>query len=204
MRLYMTPGSCSTGIHILLEEIDNPFEAAIVNLLAGDQFKPDYVAMNPKSTIPTLLRDDGTALTEFQTIAYWLARTKPQGEADAGRSRRRRAGDGGDGLRCRHNPHAGLRADLHDIHLHARRVRIRCGAARGREIAVKGLGLMDKVLEGKDYVAGALSIADAALFYVEFWAEKTGIELPPNCSAHYQRMRARPAVYRVLREEGYR
>ena len=34
--------------------------------------------------------------------------------------------------------------------------------ARGREIAVKGLGLMDKVLEGKEYVAGAFSIADAA------------------------------------------
>ena len=66
MRLYMTPGSCSTGIHILLEEIDNPFEAAIVNLPAGDQFKPDYVAMNPKSTIPTLLRDDGTARRSFR------------------------------------------------------------------------------------------------------------------------------------------
>jgi glutathione S-transferase len=76
--------------------------------------------------------------------------------------------------------------------------------ARGREIAVKGLGLMDKVLDGKDYVAGTFSIADAALFYVEFWADKTGIELPPNCLAHYQRMRARPAVHRVLREEGYR
>ena len=53
-------------------------------------------------------------------------------------------------------------------------------------------------------MAGAFSIADAALFYVEFWADKTGMELPPNCLAHYQRMRARPAVHRVLREEGYR
>jgi glutathione S-transferase len=75
---------------------------------------------------------------------------------------------------------------------------------RGREIAVKGLGLMDKVLEGKDYVAGTFSIADAALFYIEFWADKTGVALPPNCLGHYQRMRARPAVHRVLREEGYR
>jgi len=28
-----------------------------------DHFKPDYVAINPKSTIPTLVRSDGTALT---------------------------------------------------------------------------------------------------------------------------------------------
>lgn len=37
MKLYMTPGSCSTGIHILLEEIGLPFEVYVVNLMAGDQ-----------------------------------------------------------------------------------------------------------------------------------------------------------------------
>jgi hypothetical protein len=78
MKLYMTPGSCSTGIHIILEELEQVFEAYIVNLPAGDHFKPDYVAINPKSTIPTLLRRDGTALTEVQAIAYWCA---PRGAA---------------------------------------------------------------------------------------------------------------------------
>ena len=78
MKLYMTPGSCTTGIHILLEELDKPFEAYIVNLPAGDHYKSDYVALNPKSTIPTLVRDDGSALTEFQAIAWWLARSNPK------------------------------------------------------------------------------------------------------------------------------
>jgi glutathione S-transferase len=41
------------------------------------------------------------------------------------------------------------------------------------------------------------------LFYVEFWADKTGMTLPANLTAHYRRMLARPAVHRVLREEGY-
>ena len=36
MKFYMTPGSCSTGIHILLEECGLIFEVTIVNLLAGD------------------------------------------------------------------------------------------------------------------------------------------------------------------------
>ena len=63
---------------------------------------------------------------------------------------------------------------------------------------------MDKVLEGKEYVVGALSVADAALFYIEFWAAaRLGMELPPNCAAHYERMRARPAVQRVLQQEGF-
>jgi glutathione S-transferase len=53
-------------------------------------------------------------------------------------------------------------------------------------------------------VADHFSIADAALFYVEFWADKLSIDLPEHCRAHYQRMLARPVVQRVLREEGYR
>jgi glutathione S-transferase len=76
--------------------------------------------------------------------------------------------------------------------------------ARGREIVQKGFALMNDALAGRDYVAGDFSIADAALFYVEFWADKIGIALPEHCRAHYQRMLARPVVARVLREEGYR
>ena len=76
--------------------------------------------------------------------------------------------------------------------------------ARGREIVAKGFAVMDAVLAGRDYLAGSFSIADAALFYVEFWADRLKMDLPPNCLAHYQRMLARPVVQRVLREEGYR
>ena len=61
---------------------------------------------------------------------------------------------------------------------------------------------MDKALEGKEYLAGAFSIADAALFYVEFWASALKMSCGPNCAAHYERMRARPAVQRVMQQEG--
>ena len=76
--------------------------------------------------------------------------------------------------------------------------------ARGREIVVKAFEVMNEELEGKDYVAGAFSAADAALFYVEFWADKTKMTLPPHCLSHYRRMLQRPAVRQVLAEEGYR
>ena len=69
MKFYMVPGSCSTGIHILLEEIGLVFEAYIVNLPKGEHLTPEYLAINPNGTIPTLLRDDGVALTDFVSIA---------------------------------------------------------------------------------------------------------------------------------------
>lgn len=77
-KFYMTPGSCSTGIHILLEECGLVFEAHIVNLLAGDQYKKEYLAINPKGSIPALVLDDGSSLTEFSAIAWLLARSYPK------------------------------------------------------------------------------------------------------------------------------
>jgi glutathione S-transferase len=75
--------------------------------------------------------------------------------------------------------------------------------ARGREIAANGFSVMDKTLDGKDYVAGPYSIADAALFYVEFWAGRLKQQLPPHCAAHFARMKARPAVQSTLAAEGF-
>ena len=64
--------------------------------------------------------------------------------------------------------------------------------------------MLDKALAGKNYIAGnEFSPADAALFYVEFWAAKRlNMKLPANVSAHYDRMMARPAVQRAVQQEG--
>ena len=68
----------------------------------------------------------------------------------------------------------------------------------------KGFAVLDKALAGKSYLGGdSLSIGDAAVFYVEFWAAaRLGMKLPPNVAAHYERMKARPAVQRVMKQEG--
>ena len=204
MKLYMTPGSCSTGIHILLEELDRPFEAYIVNLMAGDQNKPGYLAINPKSTIPTLVRDDGTALTEFGAIAYWLARTHPKAKLLPG-------DPDGDALVIETMDYAvgtihgqGFARIFTTANFTPNEADHEAVKARGRDIVEKAFAIVDAMLAGKEYAAGSFSIADAALFYVEFWADKIKIDLPPNCLAHYRRMLARPVVQRVLREEGYR
>ena len=202
-KFYMTPGSCSTGIHLLLEECGLVFEAYIVNLLAGDQYKKEYLAINPKGTIPALVLDDGTALTEFSAIAWWLARTYPKRkllpESIEGEVRVL-------GL---------MNYAVHTLHTQgfARIFTTERFApsshdhesvkAQGRQIVENGLALMARELEGRSYLADHFTIADAALFYNEFWADRIGIPLPANCAAHYRRMLTRPAVRQVLAEEGY-
>jgi glutathione S-transferase len=203
MKLYYSPGACSLGIHVLLEEIGKPYEVERVDLQKGQQYETGFTSINPKSKVPTLKRDDGSVLTEFPAIATWLARTN-SGKAllpsDAeGEARALEAMDyvvstmhmQGFSRMFRPMNFAPSEADHEKV------------KARGREIFEKGLNLMSQALEGKEYVAGKFSVADAALFYVEFWAAgRMKMPLPKNCAAHYERMKSRPAVKRALEQEG--
>ena len=69
MDLYYSPGACSLGIHVLLEEIGKPYGLKKVSLKDGEQYKPEFLSINPKAKVPTLVRDDGSVLTEFPAIA---------------------------------------------------------------------------------------------------------------------------------------
>ena len=203
MKFYMTPGSCSTGIHILLEECGLVFEAHLVNLLAGDQNAAAYRKINPKGTIPALMLDDGSVLTDFGAIAWWLGRRYPKrGLLPASIEDEVRVL----GL---------LNHAVHTLHMQGfariftteRFAPSSCDhasvQAQGRQIVEQGFAVVDRELAGRDYVVERFGVADAALFYVEFWADRIGIDLPPHCAAHYRRMLTRPAVRQVLAEEGY-
>jgi glutathione S-transferase len=204
MKLYYAPGACSFGIHVLLEEIGKPYQIEAVNFREGAQYKPPYTGINPKSKVPTLERDDGSILTEFPVIARWLALQNPQANL------------------IPKDPETDLRAmevmeyvvgTLHQQGFTRlfRTDRFAPSAsdheavkAQGRENIEKGFAIVDKALGDKDYLGGKdLSVADAALFYVEYWgAKRVGMQLPKNCAAHFERMMARPAVQRALQQEG--
>ena len=203
MKLYYMPGACSIGIHVLLEEIGKPYDVHKVDGAKQEQYGPDFVALNPKSKVPTLQRDDGSVLTEFPAIAVWLARKNPEAgllptDAD-GEARALEAMDyavstmhmQGFSRMFRPANFAPTESD-HDA-----------VKARGEEIFAKGLGVLDKALAGKEYVAGSYSFADSAVFYVSFWwSGRLKKELPDNVAKHYLRMTSRPAVQRTFEQEG--
>jgi glutathione S-transferase len=203
MKLMYSPGACSVGIHVLLEEIGKPYEAQLVNLREGGQFKPEFTSVNPKSKVPTLVRDDGSVLTEYPAIAFWLARSNPDKKLLP------------EDVESQTRGIEALDYAVATIHMQGFSRLFRASnytpnpadedkvKERGKEIVEKGFAVLDKALAGKDYVAGSFSIADSALFYVEFWGGKRmGMKLPPNCEAHLNRMLARPAVQRVMQQEG--
>jgi glutathione S-transferase len=204
MKFYFTPGACSTGIHILLEELGLVFEAYLINLLAGDQYQAGYQAINPKGTIPTLVLEDGTALTEFAAIAYWLAQrhpkaqllpTTPEAAAHVLEVLSYVVGTvHGQGFTRiftteQFTPNVADQAAV---------------KAQGLAIVQQGFQVIAGSFRGDPFISTQFSIADAALFYVEFWADKQQITLPEPCQRHYAALLKRPAVRQVLQEEGCR
>jgi glutathione S-transferase len=204
MKLYYAPGACSIGIHVLLEEIGKPYDKQIVNLREGEQYKAPYTGITPKSKVPALQRDDGSVVTEFPVIAYFLARQNPQANLmpsdDEAALRAFEAMEYVVGTM--HGQGFGRLFRPANYASEAEQEQVK---ARGTEIVEKGFQVVDKALAGKQYLGGnSFSIADAALFYAEFWAAKRlGMQLPPNCAAHFDRMQARPAVQRVMNDEGF-
>ena len=203
LKFYMTPGSCSTGIHILLEEVGLAFEAHLVNLLAGDHRKPEYLAINPRGTVPALALTDGVVLGEFQDIARWLADNDPRRKlTPASPEDQRRVRQVMDYAISVVHGEGFTRVFVSEGYATGDRTKKQI-EAEGRQIAMRGFERLESMIRGPGFVVESFSIADAALFYVEFWADHLGLTLPPKCLQHFQKMLLRPAVRQVLAEEGY-
>lgn len=203
MKLFYSPGACSIGIQILLREANQPFELVKTDLHKGAQHTPEFLAVNPKAKVPVLQRDDTSILTEYPAIAFYLARTNPE----------------------KNLLPAGLEGEVRTlelldymvatIHMRGFTRLLRPGLfsttpgdedkirQMGREIVLQGFANLQTALDGKPYLFGDFSIADSALFYLEFWARnRAQIALPQNLDAHLDRMLARPSVQASLAAEG--
>lgn len=205
MKLYWGPHTCAIGIHILLEEIGAPYETEQLDVAGGATHRPPFSGINPKGKVPTLIRDDGTVLTEFSAIATWLARTNPdkallpadaEGEARAAETLAYVEGTiHGQGYARIFMPETFEPQDIvhQTIGLGSSSVK-----AQGKQMVEEGFAILDPQLGRHDFAVGdTFTIADVALFYVERWAPEQAISLPINVQRHYERMLSRPAVQKV-------
>lgn len=204
MKLFYSPGACSVGIHVILEEIGKPYELGLVALKDGAQHKPDYVAVNPKSKVPALLRDDGSLLTEFPVIAMWLAKANPDANlAPTDLEGETRCAEMLDYVCGTIHPQ-GFTRQFRTANFTPREEDFPKVVEQGNALAAKYFDVLQATWKGDTWVLpSGYSVADAALFFVEYWAtRRSGMTLPPRLAAHLEAMLARPAVQRTLQQEG--
>lgn len=76
--LYTWPTPNGQKVHIMLEEVGLPYKVIPIDIGAGDQFKPDYLKINPNNKMPAIVDTDGPggkpfAMMESAAILMYLA-----------------------------------------------------------------------------------------------------------------------------------
>jgi len=77
LTLYHAAPSRSSIVLWMLEELGEPYEIKLIKLSAGDNMKPDYLAINPMGKVPAL-NHRGTIITEVAAICTYLADAFPE------------------------------------------------------------------------------------------------------------------------------
>ena len=166
--LYFWPTPNGTKITVALEEMGLPYNLIAVNIGKGDQFKPDFLAISPNNRMPAIVDPDGPdgkpiSVFESGAILQYLGRKSGKFYPQAERERVQveewlywqMAGLG---------PMAG---QANHFRSYARQMladqrQVAYGTNRYVNEYQRLAGVLDKRLEGRDFVAGDYSIADMA------------------------------------------
>jgi len=201
MKLYTSPGACSTADHIALQWTGAPFEIEIVT--REQRQSPEYLAINPAGTVP-VLRDGDYILTQNAAILGYIADTWPAAQLAGNGSARERA-EANRWL-------AFVNSDLHPafkpIFGPARYLpdesQYEAVKAQARSNVRVLFERADQQLAGKQWLAGFRSYADPYLYVTLRWAANTGVDLVglDNLHAFKQRMDVDAGVLAALKAEG--
>ncbi len=194
-------------VHIMLEECGLPYRVKAVNIGAGDQFKPEFLAVSPNNKIPAIVDSegpDGEPISLFESgaiLVYLAAKTGRFMPAD---------------LRAKYEVLQWLMFQMGGVgpmlgQTHHFRVyapeKFDYAIERYTNEAKRLYGVMNKRLAKSKYIAGAeYSIADISIFpWLRSWKNQ-GIEWNdyPHLKGWFDEIAGRPAVQRgveVLAQE---
>jgi GST-like protein len=207
IQLYSFPTPNGVKVSIALEELGLPYDAHTVHIGRGDQTSPEFLALNPNNKIPAIIDPNGpggvpVTLWESGAILVYLAEkagallpADPAGRWQVMQWLMFQMGGIG--------PMFGQLGFFHAMggkEIEDKRPRDRYVAE-----ATRLLGVLDAQLTGRDWVAGAYSIADIAIapwvrtlrdFYKA--GDLVGLEARTNVNAWLARFEERPAVQRGM------
>ena len=200
MKLYYTKGTCSLAVRIVIHEMKLTCEFESVDLhTKKTETGKDFLKINPKGSVPALVLDDGTLLTENAVIQQYLADTHQAREllpltGDLSRYRVLEwlnfiGTELHKGLGPLFNPQIPdpLKEEIFKPKLN------------------KSFDFVNHHLEGSGYLTGkSYTLADSYLFVTLRWLEGFNIPLVKwsHLAAYFERIKEREAVFQALREEG--
>jgi glutathione S-transferase len=202
-KLYYAPGTCALASHIALEEAGASYTTERLDFKSNQQSSPDYLKLNPKGRVPTLVTDHGI-LTETPATLAFIAQSFPKAKLapleDAFAFAQVQAFN------------SYLCSTVHVAHAHK---------GRGYRWATEESSFADMkrkvpetmaacfelierdMLKGPWVMGEQYTICDPYLFTVALWLEGDSVDLAalPKVADHRNRMSDRSAVKKVLAEE---
>lgn len=200
IELYYWTTPNGHKVTIFLEETGLDYKIFPINISKGDQFNPDFLKFAPNNRIPAIRdlapADGGAPLGIFESGAILEYLADKTGQFLPKEARQRFNVQqwlywqmGGLGPMAGQNHHFVQYAPK----------RIPYAMERYVKETNRLYGVLNKQLEGKDYIAGDYSIADMASYpwVVPYERQQQKLEDFPNLRTWFERMAARPAVQRA-------
>lgn len=196
--LYYWPTPNGWKISIALEEMALPYTTHLIDIGAGEQFAPDFLKIAPNNRMPAIVDPDGpdnapVSIFESGAILQYLARKT--GQFYGNTQRDQIAVDqwlmwqmGGLGPMLGQNGHFKFYAPE----------TIPYAQERYHNEALRLFGVLDRRLEGRDFICGDYSIADMACWpwIITYKRQEINLEEFPNVRRWYDGLKGRDALRR--------
>lgn len=201
MKLYQNDFStASLKVRAVLDELGVPCEFVAVDMRNGEHKSPAFLAKNPNGKIP-VLEDDGFYLWESNAILCYIAAKKPEGGLLLTDPR-------GLGLMQQwlqwQSTTLGPSADavmMETVYTRfTGRAKDEAKYAEGVTKLKRDLAILDKALDGNEYLCSKLTIADFAFLPNLAAHTQMGVDLDafPNVKAWLARLISRESVRKAL------
>lgn len=198
LTLYHFPGACSQVALCALEEAGLDYRLEVVDLHAGQQNTPDYLAVNPLGKVPYLLID-GVGLGENAAILSYIAALRPEAHLLPSPTDARQWAEGVGGMSfCGGTLHPAVRGIANPIRLTTGDIEgVR---ERATELAIKAFKQANKRIGERGWWLGNWSIVDVYLHWAFEVATNRGFDAAPfpHLSALTGRLMERPSFARMM------
>ena len=201
IQLHYWPTPNGHKVTLFLEEAGLPYELRPVDIGAGDQFEPEFLAISPNNKMPAIVdtapADGGAPLSVFESGAILLYLAEKTGRFLPGDLRGRN-----EALEWLFWQVAGLgpmTGQYGHFHVYAPES-IEYAKNRYTKEVQRLMGVLDKRLAGREFIAGeTLTIADIACHpWIDAYT-KAPMDLAPHAEVRrwHEAIAARPAVQRA-------